>query len=159
MLALWQLPELSVGTAVGQRGVVSFHLFNKRVALLGVFALSGGQTARPGSAKGCPSSEQQGKGTDLKTRYFFFSVLLKILLMSQLLQAGNCSDLPLRTSGLSKPQKRPLGRLWASGGLCWRMQNVGVALGSTPGGSLLGAWSSARALCCMEVEAEAPKIT
>lgn len=70
MLALWQLPELSMGTAVGQRGVVSFHLLNKRVALLGVFALSGGHAARRGSAKSCPSSKQQGKWTDLKIRFF-----------------------------------------------------------------------------------------
>lgn len=45
------------------------------------------------------------------------------------------SELLVKASGLSKPQKCPLGRLQALGGLCWRMQNICASLDSTSGGS------------------------
>lgn len=75
--------------------------------------------------------DNQGRGTLLKLRAF--NILFEALAVGGRSLLG--SKLLVKALGLSKPQKRPLGRLRASGGLCWRMQNICASLGSTSGGS------------------------
>lgn len=92
-----------------------------------------------GEAKGPSSSEQPGQGG----RLLKMGVLITRLSSPA---AGGRKllgfELPVRASGSSKPHKRPLGRLWAPGGLCWRMQNICAALDSTLGASEPVPWRS-----------------